>query len=347
MTDPRPKPLIAALSGETQARPPFWLMRQAGRYLPEYRALRAKAGSFLDLCLNPAMASEVTLQPVRRFGMDGAILFSDILIVPFGLGQPLAFKEGEGPVLDPIRDRDGIERLDFSRFQDRVGPVYETVRLTRAALPDGVAMIGFAGSPWTVASYMIEGGSSRDYTRIKSWAFQRPGDLQHLFDRLIEATAFYLGHQIEAGAEVVQLFDSWAGVLAPDEFERWVTIPNQTLTRRLKDRYPDVPVIAFPRGAGLNFPAFADAVPADAFGLDTTVPPAWARDHLQGSRAVQGNLDPLALVAGGETLRRAATAILDTLAGGPFVFNLGHGIVPQTPPEHVGLLAELIRGYQR
>lgn len=342
-THPSGKKLLDALRGVAHERPPVWLMRQAGRYLPEYRALRARAGSFLELCLTPALAAEATLQPIRRFGMDGAILFSDILIVPYGLGQPLGFRDGEGPVLEPLVDASELVRLKPAGFRERVAPIAETVRQVRAALPDDTTLIGFAGAPWTVATYMVEGGSSRDFARVKGWMFRDPVGFGRLIDRLIVATVEYLGLQIEAGAEAIQLFDSWAGVLAESEFEHWVVKPNAAIVERVKARYPDIPVILFPRGAGANYRAASKGVAAEAIGLDTTVPLAWARSNLQRRHTLQGNLDPLILVTGGAPLAHAVKRILQGLGKGPFVFNLGHGILPTTPPEHVAELVRLVR----
>lgn len=340
------KPLLAALCGQQTPTIPFWLMRQAGRYLPEYRELRKSAGSFLNLCLAPDQAARITLQPIERYGMDGAILFSDILIVPYGLGQSLAFKEGEGPVLEPIRDAAGLARLSDTGFHDRVAPVYETVRLVKAALPSAVTMLGFAGSPWTVASYMVEGGTSRDFDAVKRFAFTDPTGFQKLIDLVVETTISYLAAQIEAGAEAVQLFDSWCGVLAETEFDRWVIAPNKAIVTALNARFPHIPVIAFPRGAGLNYERFAKAVGPDALGLDTMVP-LEAALKLQQICAVQGNLDPLALLAGGEAMDSAVRRLLDGLGRAPYVFNLGHGVMQETPPDHVARLTTLIRDHGR
>ncbi len=342
MAIPEDKPLLRALAGETLERPPIWLMRQAGRYLPEYRALRATAGGFLDLCLTPTLAAEVTLQPIRRFAMDGAILFSDILIVPHGLTQPLSFREGEGPILEPIADAAALGRLKPTGFRDRVAPIAETVRRVRADLPAVVTLIGFAGSPWTVATYMVEGGSSREFGRTKRWLYGDPDGFAALIAQLVETTVDYLCLQIEAGVEAVQLFDSWAGVLAQPAFQRWVVEPNAAIIAALRARHPDVPVILFPRGAGLNYTAVT-AIGAAGLGLDTVVPVDWAREILQPHVALQGNLDPQVLVTGGAALAREATRIRDALSGGPFIFNLGHGIVPETPPEHVAELVRLVR----
>lgn len=340
------KLLLRTLRGDTAPRPPFWLMRQAGRYLPEYRKVRAEMGGFLDLCLTPQAALEVTLQPIRRYGMDAAILFSDILMVPHGLGQHVTFEEGRGPVLDALAGPAALDGLRLDGFHERVGPVYETVRLLSRALSGEVALIGFAGAPWTVASYMIEGGSSRDFAAAKAWAYGDPDSFARLIDLLVEATTAYLLRQVDAGAEVLQLFDSWAGIWAEPALRRWCLAPTREIVRRIGDAAPEVPVIVFPRGAGVMYETYADESGATALGLDTTVPAGWAADRLQPRLAVQGNLDPLVLVAGGAALERETTRILDTLGHGPFIFNLGHGIVPQTPPEHVSRLAELVRGWE-
>jgi uroporphyrinogen decarboxylase len=339
------KPFLRALRGEACERPPFWLMRQAGRYLPEYRAMRAKAGSFLDLCFNPELAEEVTLQPLRRYGMDAAILFSDILVVPHALGQPLDYVEGEGPRLDPVRSAEDLARLSAERLHERLAPVYETVDRLSRSLPAETALIGFAGSPWTVACYMVEGGGSKEFAQVKAWAYRDPDGFSALIDMLVAATVDYLSAQIAAGAEAVQLFDSWAGVLPAPQFRRWVVEPTARIVTALRAGHPDVPVIGFPRGAGLLYAEYADATGVDALGLDTAVPPEWAALTLQTRLTVQGNLDPIMLVAGGEALSAAARNVLEALAGGPFVFNLGHGVVQSTPPKHVGQLAALLRAW--
>lgn len=340
----RGKPMLLALAGETVDPPPFWLMRQAGRYLPEYREIRQRVGGFLDLCFNPELAAEVTLQPVRRFGMDAAILFSDILVVPYALGQDVAFKEGEGPVLKPIRSPADLRALSGARPAQRLAPICETVRRVRRELPSKVALIGFAGGPWTVATYMVEGGSSRDFERVKLWALAAPDEFQVLIDLLVEATIDYLSAQIDAGAEIVQLFDSWAGVLAESEYRRWVIAPTQRIVASIRRRHPGIPVIGFPRLSGFLYRAYFAETGVTAIGLDTTVPMAAARDTLQPMGPVQGNLDPLVLVAGGPAMQASVRALLAALKEGPFIFNLGHGIVPATPPEHVAQLADLIRG---
>jgi uroporphyrinogen decarboxylase len=334
------KLLLRALAGESLVRPPWWLMRQAGRYLPEYRALRARAGSFVEFCLSPRLAAEATLQPVRRFGMDAAILFADILLISQALGQKLEFGE-EGPVLEPLDEGAGIARLDLAGIA-ALDPVYETVRLCRAELPSHAALIGFAGAPWTVATYMVEGGTSRDFRRVRSWAYRDPGGFAALIELLTEATTAYLSGQIASGVEAVQLFDSWAGVLPESEFTRWVLAPTRRIVTALKQRFPAIAVIGYPRGAGVLYERYAAETGVDAVGIDTVVPLAFARDRLQPRLAVQGNLDPIALLVGGAALEQAVAAIRSALGAGSFVFNLGHGVLPQTPPENVGLLARLL-----
>ncbi|WP_374440034.1 uroporphyrinogen decarboxylase [Stella sp.] len=337
------KPLLDTLNGTVPDRPPVWFMRQAGRYLPEYRALRSQAGSFMDLCLDPVRAAEVTLQPIRRYAMDGAILFSDILIVPHGLGIAVAFRQGEGPVLTPTGPDDPLPEFAAGRFSARIAPILETVRRVKAALPPAVTLIGFAGAPWTVATYMVEGGSSRDFARTKDWAFRAPERFDRLIDRLVDATIHYLRAQADAGAEALQIFDSWAGALPPDAFERWSTAPTARIVTAIRDSHPDVPVIGFPRGAGASIPSYASGSGVDAVGLDTAVPLEWARSAMPDV-CLQGNLDPRWLVAGGSGLDAQVRRIRSAMAGHPFVFNLGHGIVPETPPEHVARAVAVLRG---
>ena len=337
------KKLIRSLRGESMATPPVWLMRQAGRYLPEYRETRAKAGGFLDLCLTPELAVEVTLQPIRRYGFDASILFSDILVVPFGLGQKVWFEEGVGPKLEPLRGRDDLVQLEQERLLPALAPVYETVRGLRRELPPETTLIGFAGAPWTVASYMVEGGSSKDFAQAKTWAYGDTEGFQALIDGLVEATVSHLTAQVEAGAEVLQLFDSWAGVWPEVWFRRWCLAPMAAVVRGVKQRHPEVPIILFPRGAGPLYRSVVEEAGADAISLDTTVPLDWAREELQGRTTLQGNLDPLLLVAGGSALHDGVQAIRAAWDSGPFVFNLGHGILPMTPPEHVAELMSLLR----
>lgn len=341
------KSLIRALHGEVQARPNFWFMRQAGRYLPEYRELRSKAPDFIRLCLTPELATEITLQPVRRFAMDAAILFSDILMVPYGLGIKLEFREGEGPVLEPVRTAHDVLRLQgmADRFLTSVAPVFETVRGVAKGLPLDTALIGFAGAPWTVACYMIEGRGSRDFAIARRFALAEPVLFRNLIDLLIETTSRYLNAQIEAGAEAVQLFDTWAGVLPSGEFRRWAVEPVREIVDRVRARHPAVPIIAFPKGAGVHYADYAAQTGVECVGLDAAVPPDWAAQVMQPISAVQGNLDPLLLVIGGKPMEAAALEILNSLGRGPFVFNLGHGIVPETPPENVARLAALIRAW--
>jgi len=343
---PPEKPLLAALAGWAMFPPPVWLMRQAGRYLPEYRAVRAQAGDFLTLCTTPALAAEVTLQPIRRYGLDAAILFSDILVVPWALGQSLRFAEGEGPLLDPVRDGAALARLSEAGSADRLAPIHETVRRVRAALATdhpGVALIGFAGSPWTVACYMVEGCGSRDFLAVKTLAYRDPGLFAALVERVEHATIDYLSAQVAAGAEVVQLFDSWAGVLSEPQFRRWVIGPTQRIVRAMKARHPGLPVIGFPRGAGWLIEAYAAETGVDAVSLDTGVPAGWAAARLPPRLALQGNLDPVALLAGGTALTAETQVILGAMRGRPFIFNLGHGIIKETPPEHVSALLALVR----
>ncbi|MGP1394029.1 MAG: uroporphyrinogen decarboxylase [Inquilinaceae bacterium] len=336
--------MIRALTGWPTERPPFWLMRQAGRYLAEYRDVRSQAGSFLDLCYNPSLAAEVTLQPVRRFGMDGAILFSDILVVPHGLGQRLDYVEGEGPRLEPVTDRNDLSRLSLDRLHDVVGPVYETVSRVRAALPDTTALIGFAGGPWTVATYMVEGGGSKDFALVKRFAYGDPAGFKTLIDLVVDATIAYLDRQAAAGAEILQVFDSWAGVLAEDEFANWVTEPTRRIVAALHDRHPAIPIVGFPRGAGLMYDRYVTETGVDAVGLDGSVPLSDAMG-LQRRLPVQGNLDPALLWTGGDAMLSRIDTILSALGHGPFVFNLGHGVIRHTPPEHVAALADHIRAW--
>ena len=337
------KRMLCALKGERLDKPPFWLMRQAGRYLPEYREIRSQAGGFLDLCFSPKLACEVTLQPIRRYGMDAAILFSDILIVPYGLGQGVAFKEGEGPVLDPVRNASDLSRLSLDGFHERVAPVYETVTRVAEALPRETTLIGFAGSPWTVATYMAEGGGSKEFVAVKRWAYGDPEGFGQLIDLLVEATVSYLSRQVEAGAEVLQLFDSWAGALPEPGFRRWCIEPTIRIVAALKARHPDIPIIGFPRGAGTLYVPYATETGIDAVSLDTTVSVAWAAEALQSKLPVQGNLDPILLVAGGDALDREVERILSGFSGGAHIFNLGHGVTQTTPPETVERLAQRLR----
>jgi len=319
-------------------------MRQAGRYLPEYREVRARAGGFLDLCYTPSLAAEVTLQPIRRFGFDAAILFSDILVVPHALGQQVDFREGEGPVLEPLREAADLARLDPRRTTERFGRVYETVARVRDGLPPGVALIGFCGAPWTVATYMVAGRGTPDQADARLWAYRDPEGFSRLIDVLVSASIEYLSGQVLAGADVIQLFDTWAGTLPTGELEQWVIAPTRRIVEELHRRHPDVPVIGFPRGIGVHIPHYVEETGVDGIGCDTTVPLIELKDRIAEIGAVlQGNLDPLLLVAGGPLMEKRVREILAEAEGAPFVFNLGHGIVPQTPPAHVARLVELVR----
>ncbi len=336
--------LLDTLNGKRSERVPLWLMRQAGRYLPEYRELRAKKGGFLELAYDSEAACEVTLQPIERFGFDGAILFSDILIVPHALGQDLEFLAGEGPKLSP-RLVDAHLR-DLSPDCSRYEPIYETVRLCRQRLPEGVTMLGFAGSPWTVATYMVAGEGSRDQHDARAMAYRDPGALNDIIGVIADQTIAYLRGQIEAGAEAVQLFDSWAGSLAPDEFERWVIEPNARIVEALQDSHPNIPVIGFPKGAGEKLPAYARETGVDAVGVDETLDPEWVARELPAGLPVQGNLDPLLLLAGSDRLEQRVRAILEAFADRPYVFNLGHGIDRRTPVAHVERLISAVRSFE-
>jgi len=344
---PRPasatdKPLLAVLNGERSDPPPVWLMRQAGRYLPEYRQLREHKGSFLDLVYDSDAAAQVTLQPLERFDFDAAILFSDILVVPFAIGQNLSFIAGEGPRLTPPLASAQLDSLTptLARFD----PVYETVRKVRQRLAPGKALIGFAGAPWTVATYMIAGQGSRDQAESRRLAYSDPKRFAAIIGRIEDVTFGYLSGQIEAGSEAVQLFDSWAGSLSPAQFEQWVIAPTARLVERLKAEHPVVPVIGFPKGAGGKLRAYADETQVDCVGLDETVDPAWADRELPAGLPVQGNLDPLALIAGGEQMREAVRRIVDAFKDRPHIFNLGHGILPDTPIDNVEQLVALVKG---
>jgi uroporphyrinogen decarboxylase len=343
-TDTANKSLLKVLCRERQKQPPVWLMRQAGRYLPEYRAVREKAGGFLDLVFSPELAAEVTLQPVRRFGFDAAILFSDILVVPHALGQKVRFAVGEGPQLDPIADRHGFERLSSELDHDVLAPVYETIRLVKTALDPSVALLGFCGAPWTVASYMIAGHGTPDQAPARLFAYRDAAALGVLFDVLVEASASYLVRQLEAGADAVQIFDTWAGVLPGEEFAKWCIEPTRRIVAEVRRAVPDAKIIGFPRGAGTLLAEYVEKVPVDAVGLDWMIDRTFARELIQSQIPVQGNLDPLVLVAGGTALDRAVDAVLAAFADGPFIFNLGHGIVPETPIEHVERMLARVRG---
>lgn len=340
---PVTKPLLSVLRGERRDPVPMWMMRQAGRYLPEYRQLRQEKGSFVDLVYDSDAAAEITLQPLKRFPeLDAAIIFSDILIVPFAIGQNLTFISGEGPRLTPPLTSSALDQL--TPYLARLEPIYDTVRKVKAALEPGKTLIGFAGSPWTVATYMVAGQGSRDQAEARRLAYAETGRFAELVERIEKVTLDYLSCQVGAGAEALQLFDSWAGSLSPAQFEEWVIGPTARIVAELKARHPEVPVIGFPKGAGGRLASYARETRIAALGLDETVDPAWAAKELPAKLPVQGNLDPLALVAGGVPLETAVTRILDAFVDRPHIFNLGHGILPDTPVAHVEQLIRLVKG---
>jgi uroporphyrinogen decarboxylase len=318
-------------------------MRQAGRFLPEYRAIRETAGSFLDLCFNPKLAAEVTLQPIRRFGFDAAILFSDILVVPQALGQRVTFESGEGPQLDALADPGALQRLRPQIDHGVLEPVYETIARVKPELPPDCTVLGFCGAPWTVATYMIAGCGTPDQAPARLFAYQHPEEFAGLIELLIEASASYLIRQLQAGVDAVQIFDTWAGTLPADEFGRWCSAPSARIVAAVRDRIPGARIIGFPRGAGTKLSSYVEAVSVDAVGLDWMIEPAFARERIQNLRPVQGNLDPLALLVGGGALDRSIDAVLAAFSAGPFIFNLGHGVLPQTPVAHVEQLIARVR----
>ncbi len=341
------KLLIRALAGEILPRPPIWLMRQAGRYLPEYRAVRARGGSFLDLCYSPELAAEVTLQPIERFGFDASILFADILLIPHALGQGVRFEEDLGPLLSPcIEKRADLDLLQYEGASKRLDPIYETVRILRRRLPQEVCLIGFAGAPWTVASYMVAGKGSRDQAAARSWAYRDPEGFSLLIDILIKLTAEYLIGQVKAGAEALQLFDTWAGSLPELEFRRWCIAPTREIVRRVKLACPDIPIIGFPKGVGPLYRDFVLETGVSGISVDSALPLEFAHEYLQLEITVQGNLDPLLLVTGGKPMLQEAERILSIMGNRRFIFNLGHGIVPETPPEHVAQLVQFVKNWR-
>ncbi|MCB1501859.1 MAG: uroporphyrinogen decarboxylase [Bauldia sp.] len=334
--------MAAVLDGIRIAPPPIWLMRQAGRYLPEYRAVRAGLPSFLDLCLDPDRATEVTLQPIRRFGFDASIVFSDILMIPHALGREVRFVEGEGPRLEPI-DEAGVKALAVDDVETRLAPLFETVRRVRNSLPGETTLIGFCGAPWTVATYMVAGRGTTDQAPARVLAAHNPSLFQELIDCLVEASVMSLAGQLEAGADAVQIFDSWAGILGEADFDRWSITPAMEIVRQLRERVPGARVIGFPKGAGLRLERYVARTGIDAIGIDWTTPLDYAARRLQSAVAVQGNLDPVTLLVGGDRLDRAIDEILRSLGSGRFIFNLGHGILPETPIAHVERLVERVR----
>jgi len=340
------KPFMDVLTGTRQPVPPVWMMRQAGRYLPEYRELRAKAGGFLDLCFNPEHAAEVTLQPIRRFGFDAAIIFSDILVVPHALGRSVRFEAGEGPRLDPLDTLDKIKALatvaDFTKLE----PVYEALRRVRAALDPKVALIGFCGAPWTVATYMVAGQGTPDQAPARMLAYRAPEAFAKIIDVLVENSIQYLLSQLTAGANALQIFDTWAGILPPREFARWSIEPTQRIVAGVRAKMPDAKIIGFPRGAGAQLPRYVERTGVNGVSIDWAAEPSLVRERVQSRVAVQGNLDPLALIAGGAALDRAVDDVLANYASGRFIFNLGHGIQPETPIAHVEQMLARVRSYK-
>jgi uroporphyrinogen decarboxylase len=337
------KKLLEVLNGKRQDVPPVWMMRQAGRYLPEYRELRARAGSFLDLCFTPEFAAEVTLQPIRRFGFDAAILFSDILVIPHALGRKVWFVEGEGPRLEPLSDAKSLAGVSGDIEENKLTPIYETVRRVKQDLSKEVTFIGFCGAPWTVATYMVAGRGTSDQTPAKELAKREPEAFQGLIDKLVDVSASYLAAQLKAGVEVVQIFDTWAGSLPPNDFERWVVQPTKTIVKKLQEKVPDAKVIGFPRGAGEKIPRYVMETGVNAVSLETGIDRQFARREIQSKVPVQGNLDPETLRVGGELLDREVDVVLEAFSAAPFIFNLGHGILPATPIENVERMLERVR----
>ena len=339
------KTILRALAGEVLPTPPIWMMRQAGRYLPEYRATRAQAGDFLSLCYNPELATEVTLQPIRRYGFDAAILFADILLLPQALGADLWFVTGEGPRLSTVTSAADFDRLKpVSAIHDTLSPIYETVGRLSGSLPAETTLIGFAGAPWTVATYMIAGRGTKDQGPAHALRQEDPAVFDALIDRLTEGTIEYLSEQVKAGAEVVKLFDSWAGSLPEDAFRRYALEPARIITQELKSRFPGLPVIVFPRQAGAQYVGFHQATGADCVAVDDSVTPDWAAEHVQVSGCVQGNLASSHMVTGGEALVRETRRVVEAFRNGPHIFNLGHGITPDADPENVQLMIDTVRG---
>ncbi len=340
------KPLLQVLSGQRANKIPIWLMRQAGRYLPEYRRIRERSDNFLQLCYSPALASEVTLQPIRRFDFDAAILFSDILVIPDALGQKVEFLQGEGPCLEPVRDTRSYASFNPEKILEHLSPVFETVARVKAELPEQVALIGFCGAPWTVATYMVSGKGTKDQAEARLWAYRDPVGFSGLIDILVQSSILYLIEQIRAGAEVVQIFDTWAGSLAESERDTWCIAPLKKIASAVKEAFPHIPIIAFLRGAPSSYDALVSMEAIDCVGIDTSIPATFAAKIVQGNKCVQGNLDPLALLAGGAALDSGIDTVLEAFGSKPFIFNLGHGILPETPIAHVERLIEKVRNFQ-
>lgn len=338
------KPFLRVFAGDVVSPPPIWMMRQAGRYLPEYKKVRAGISSFLEFCYTPDAAVEVTLQPLRRFAFDASIVFADILVIPDALGQKVMFKEGEGPVLEPIRDKAGLALLNVDDVIEHLAPIFETLRRLSAEIPKTTGLIGFAGSPWTVAVYMVEGQGRTECERARAWAYRSPDEFQVLMDILVEATSRYLIEQVKAGAEVLQLFDSWAGVLSVEQFRTLVIEPTRRIVENVKAAAPGVPIIGFPRQSGVMIPEYVEKTGVDGVSLDHGVPLEWALKAIPEKCVLQGNLDNRLLVVGGAALDQGVDDILRLTEGRRFIFNLGHGIVPETPPDHVQQVIDRIRG---
>ncbi|WP_050401721.1 uroporphyrinogen decarboxylase [Bradyrhizobium embrapense] len=344
--DPIKQPLIDLLSGHRQAVPPLWMMRQAGRYLPEYRELRAKAGGFLDLCFTPEFATEITLQPIRRFNFDAAIIFSDILVIPYALGRSVRFEAGEGPRLDPLATPGEIATLETKANFDQLEPVFETVRRVRRELAPEIALIGFCGAPWTVATYMVAGQGTPDQAPARMLAYRHPDAFAGIIDVLVENSIHYLVGQLKAGADCLQIFDTWAGVLPPREFARWSIEPTKRIVAGVREQVPGARIIGFPRGAAGMLPAYVEQTGVDAVSIDWATEPSMIRERVQSRVAVQGNLDPLALIAGGAALDRAVDDVLENFGRGRLIFNLGHGILQETPIAHVEQMVARVRAYK-
>jgi uroporphyrinogen decarboxylase len=338
------KPFIDVLSGQRQAIPPVWMMRQAGRYLPEYREIRARAGGFLDLCFTPELAAEVTLQPIRRFGFDAAIIFSDILVIPYALGRSVRFEVGEGPRLEPLDDPGKVNSLSPRADLGRLEPVFEALRIVRGTLDPKTALIGFCGAPWTVATYMVAGQGTPDQAPARMMAYRHPDAFAKMIDVLVDNSIDYLLAQLAAGADALQIFDTWAGVLPPAEFARWSIEPTRRIVAGVRAKVPDAKIIGFPRGAGALLPAYVEATGVNAVSIDWTAEPSFIRERVQTRVAVQGNLDPLVLITGGDALDRAVDNVLANFAQGRMIFNLGHGIQPETPIAHVEQMLRRVRG---
>jgi len=340
------KPFLEVLSGRRQATPPIWMMRQAGRYLPEYRELRAKAGGFLDLCFTPEYATEITLQPIRRFNFDAAIIFSDILVIPHALGRSVRFEAGEGPRLDPLDTPEKVATLSSHADFAKLEPVYEALRRARRELDAKTALIGFCGAPWTVATYMVAGQGTPDQAPARMMAYRHPDAFERIIDVLVENSILYLVGQLKAGADALQIFDTWAGVLPPREFARWSIEPARRIIAGVRKEFPNAKIIGFPRGAGALLPNYVEATGVDGVSIDWAADPSLIRERVQNRVAVQGNLDPLALIAGGAALDRAIDDVLENYASGRLIFNLGHGILPETPISHVEQMIKRVRAYK-